>query len=132
MSWRRLIFERILALVKLDRVGLAAANVNREVDQVGVGLLVVVDRPGDIVAAVGPSRTLVIAAAFPWRPMSVLQELVVVQFVAAGAGVALVLRHRVGHRLVHVDVDLGAEHGHVVAWGGRKGEEEVSSCLKQS
>ena len=130
MSWRRLIFERILALVKLDRVGLAAANVNREVDQVGVGLLVVVDRPG--VAAVGPSRTLVIAAAFPWRPMSVLQELVVVQFVAAGARVALVLRHRIWNRLVHVDVHLGSEHGHVVAWGGRKGEEEVSSCLKQS
>ena len=41
-------------------------------------------------------------------------ELVVVQLVAAGAGVALVLGHGVGHALVHVDVHLGAEHRHVV------------------
>jgi hypothetical protein len=55
------------------------------------------------------------APALPGRPVSVLEELVVVQLVATGAGVALVLRHRVGHRLVHVHVDLGAEHRHVVA-----------------
>ena len=42
------------------------------------------------------------------------EELVVVQLVAAGAGVALVLGHGVGHALVHVDVHLGAEHRHVV------------------
>ena len=41
-------------------------------------------------------------------------ELVVVQLVAAGAGVPLVLGHGVGHALVHVDVHLGAEHRHVV------------------
>ena len=41
-------------------------------------------------------------------------ELVVVKLVAAGAGVALVLGHGVGHALVHVDVHLGAEHRHLV------------------
>ena len=124
LSRGRLSFERILA-VQLDRIRLAAA-VNREVNQVGavhVGPGVHA-RPSDgdgTTVAVRPSRTLVFTATFPRRSMSVLQELVVVQFVAAGASVALVLRHWIWNRLVHVDVHLGSEHGHVVAWGGGEG-----------
>ena len=126
LSRGRLSFERILA-VKLDRIRLAAkCSFNREVNQVGVVHVVRVGdaRPTDgdgATAVVRPSRTLVFPAAFSRRTMAVLQELVVVQFVATGASVALVLRHRVGDRLVHVDVHLGTQHGHVVAWGEEKG-----------
>ena len=119
MSRGRLSFERIL-VVQLDRIRLAAA-VNREVNQVGVVHVVRVRhaRPSPDGDGVWPSRTrLVFPAAFSRRTMSVFEELVVVQFVAAGASVALVLRHRIWNRLVHVDVHLGTQHGHVVAWGG--------------
>ena len=130
MSRGRLSFERIL-VVQLDRIRLAAA-VNREVNQVGVVHVVVrvvgdeARRPGpDQGDRVRPSRTrnLVVhpGASFSRRTMSVFEELVVVQFVAAGASVALVLRHRIWNRLVHVDVHLGTQHGHVVAWGGGEG-----------
>ena len=108
LSWRsHFSFERVLA-VQLDRVG-GFAWVNRQVDQVGVvGLLVVG----------GPPSVLLGPPALPRRAVPVLEELVVVELVAAGAGVALVLGDGVGHALVHVDVHLGAEHRHVVAWGG--------------
>ena len=107
LSWRsHFSFERVLA-VQLDRVG-GFAWVNRQVDQVGVvGLLVVG----------GPPSVLLGPPALPRRAVPVLEELVVVELVAAGAGVALVLGDGVGHALVHVDVHLGAEHRHVVAWG---------------
>ena len=42
------------------------------------------------------------------------QELVVVQFVTSGPGVALVLGHGVRNTLVNVHIHLGAKHGHVV------------------
>ena len=122
MSRGRLSFERIL-VVQLDRIRLAAA-VNREVNQVGVVHVVRVGhaRPSPDGDGVRPSRTrLVFLASFSRRTMSVFEELVVVQFVAAGASVALVLRHRIWNRLVHVDVHLGTQHGHVVAWGGGDG-----------
>ena len=122
MSRGRLSFERIL-VVQLDRIRLAAA-VNREVNQVGVVHVVRVRhaRPSPDGDGVRPSRTrLVFPASFSRRTMSVFEELVVVQFVAAGASVALVLRHRIWNRLVHVDVHLGTQHGHVVAWGGGEG-----------
>ena len=62
------------------------------------------------------------AAALPARSVAGPEELVVVQLVAARAGVALVLGHRVRDRLVHVDVHLGAQHGHVVTWEVNTGQ----------
>ena len=108
LSWRsHFSFERVLA-VQLGRIG-GIAWVGRQVDQVGVvGLLVVG----------GPPSLLLRPPALPRGAVPVLQEFVVVQLVAARAGVALVLGHGVRHALVHVDVHLGAQHRHVVAWGG--------------
>ena len=62
------------------------------------------------------------AAALPARSVAGPEELVVVQLVAAGPSVALVLRHRVRHRLVHVHVHLGAQYGHVVTWQANTGQ----------
>ena len=86
MSWRRHVFEL------LDR--LLAAPVHGEVHDVGGGPLV---RLG---LAPGPRG----------HPVLGPHELVVMELVAPRPGVALVLGHRVGDALVHVDIDLGAQH----------------------
>ena len=91
--------------VELDRGWLSRARcLYREVHQVGGGKPPVSATPG--------------TAALPPRAVARSEKLVVVELVAAGPSMALVLRHGVGHRLVHVDVHLGAQHRHVVTWTG--------------
>ena len=99
-------FERRVNVVgvDLDRGWLSRARgLHREVHQVG--------GRNSPVSSSTPGT-----AALPARSMARPEKLVVVELVAASPSVALVLRHRVGHRLVHVDVHLGAQHGHVVTW----------------
>ena len=86
MSWRRHVFEL------LDR--LLAAPVHGEVHDVGGGPLVHLHLPP------GPRG----------HPVLGPHELVVMELVAPGPGVALVLGHGVGDTLVHVYIHLGAQH----------------------
>ena len=85
------VFERI----ELDR-GWGRAGLQREVHQVGGG-------------------TSLLPATTTTRSVARSEKLVVVKLVTTGPSVSLVLRHGVRNRLVHINVDLGAQHGHVVA-----------------
>ena len=109
-----MMFERIVNVVgvQLDRGWLRwTTGLYREVHQVGW-----------LNSALRSTRTTTRAAALPAGSVAGPEELVVVQLVAAGPGVALVLRHRVRHRLVHVHVHLGAQYGHVVTWQANTGQ----------
>ena len=92
MSWRH-VFEL------LDRL-LGPPGVHGQVHDVGGGRLVRLGLPP------GPRGDPVLGP----------HELVVMELVAPGPGVALVLGHGVGDALVHVDINLGAQHRHVVTW----------------
>ena len=95
--------------VELDRGWLRwTRGLYREVHQVG-------GRKPPISAPPG-------TAALPARAVARSEKLVVVELVAASPSVALVLGHRVRDRLVHVDVHLGAQHGHVVTWEVNTGQ----------
>ena len=85
------VFERI----ELDR-GWGRAGLQREVHQVGGG-------------------TSLLPATTTTGSVARSEKLVVVKLVTTGPSVSLVLRHGVRNRLVHINVDLGAQHGHVVA-----------------
>ena len=99
------LFERFVVDVELHRVGLGAPRPlrHRQVHQVG----------GLAAAAARRARRRAGPAAGP-HPAAGLDKLVVVEFVAASSGVALVLGHGVWDALVHIDVDLGPEDRHVV------------------
>ena len=111
-----MMFERIVNVVgvQLDRGWLRwTTGLYREVHQVGW-----------LNSALRSTRTTTRAAALPAGSVAGPEELVVVQLVAAGPSVALVLRHRVRHRLVHVHVHLGAKYGHVVTWQANTGQHQ--------
>ena len=101
-------FERgVVVGVELDVGWLrwTTSGVYREVHQVG-------RRNSPVTTTTTTSR----ATSLPAWSVTRSEKLVVVELVAASPSVALVLRHRVRDRLVHVDVHLGAQHGHVVTW----------------
>ena len=94
------VFERIVNIlgVQLDRGWVRGPGLQGKVHEVG------------------GREPLLPSPALPSRSVARSEKLVVVELVTPGPSVPLVLGHRVGNRLLHINVHLGSQHGHVVAW----------------